>query len=164
MKKAFVGPAVVTIALVATAAAQTARPDFSGTWKMDAERSESLVNDYEPAPVTIVARQTPLDLIVETTRSSGTETLLFKLDGSTTYLPGDVVTTSRWQENSFVLNTVRKISGWTVTLNETWTLESGGRQLKTEKRLNVQHGYEGPSRDSNQYTSVRDVFVNVAGR
>jgi hypothetical protein len=37
--------------------------------------------------------------------------------------------------------------------------------LKTEKRLNVQHGYEGPSsRDSNQYSTVRDVFLNITRR
>jgi hypothetical protein len=77
----------------ATIAAQSGRPDFSGTWIMDPERSESLANGYETVPVTLIANQTPALLIVESKRGATTETILYKLDGSETSLPGQVTTT-----------------------------------------------------------------------
>ena len=149
--------------LVVVMAAQPARPDFGGTWKMDPDRSESIVNGYEPAPVTLVARQTASDLIVETKRADGSETLIFRLDGSQTFHPGDVTTTSRWDGTAFVMKTARKISGWSVTFDEIWRLDPTGRELIVEKTLNVQHGYERSAKDP-AYSTAKDVFVRVETR
>jgi hypothetical protein len=143
----------------ATIAAQSGRPDFSGTWIMDAERSESLVNGYESVPVTLVANQTPSLLIVESKRGATSETILYKLDGSETSLPGQVTTTMSWRGASLAMRTVRYISGWAVTVEDTWQLGDNGNAITIERRLNVQHGYEGRAGDGGYSSPARDVFV-----
>jgi hypothetical protein len=153
---------IATLVLVVTTAAQSTKPDFSGTWTMDPERSESIINDYEPGPVTLVVRQTPLDLIVETKRADSSETLVFKLDGSQTVHSGDVQTTARWEGASLVAKTVRRISGWAVTTEETWLVDTGRQSLTIQRALFVQHGYERGPRDPG-YTSAKDVFVRAKG-
>ena len=62
--------AILTVALVfpLAAGAQSAA-DFSGTWKMDASRSESAHQAVPIGPVTLVIKQTATDLSIETRRS-----------------------------------------------------------------------------------------------
>jgi hypothetical protein len=47
--------------------AQT-KPDFSGRWVMDAARSESSVQDEPVRAMTVVIRQLPTEIKIETTR------------------------------------------------------------------------------------------------
>jgi hypothetical protein len=146
----------------ATIAAQSGRPDFSGTWIMDPERSESLANGYETVPVTLIANQTPALLIVESKRGATSETILYKLDGSETSLPGQVTTTMSWRGATLATRTIRYISGWAVTIEDTWQLGDNGNTVTIERKLNVQHGYEGRTGDGGYSSPARDVFVRSA--
>jgi hypothetical protein len=72
---------VVVLLLPCGVRAQGA-PDFSGTWAMDASRSESAVQNEPIGPVTLVISQTANELKMETTRGQRTTTAILKLDGS----------------------------------------------------------------------------------
>ncbi len=73
------------------------RPDFSGTWTMDLTRSEAAAQGMPIGPVTVVIRQMPEELRIDTTRNGRTE--------SVRYLPADMKATGgseavgafRWQ-------------------------------------------------------------------
>src|SRR2546422_11719203 len=68
--------------------------DVSGTWKMDAARSESAHQAVPIGPVTLVIKQTATELTIETRRSDTdkseihSETLTYKLDGSESTVAG----------------------------------------------------------------------------
>ena len=57
--------------------AQT-RPDFSGTWRMDASRSESAMQAEPIKSMTVVIKQTASDITIETTTERGTSTEIQK--------------------------------------------------------------------------------------
>ena len=87
--------AIFTMALAFPLAAGTqSTTDFSGTWKMDAARSESAHQAVPIGPVTLVIKQTATELTIETRRSDTdkseihSETLTYKLDGSESTVAG----------------------------------------------------------------------------
>jgi hypothetical protein len=150
---------VASLALAASLAAQPSKPDFSGTWRMDPELSDSIVNGYEPEPVTLVVRHTATDFIVETRRQGESETILYRLDTPRTNQPGDVITSARWEGSMLIALTDRKISDWAVKIEERWQLEEKG--LTVQRTVFVQHGYERPDSRERNYSTAKDVFVRV---
>ena len=145
-------------------------PDFSGTWKMDASRSESAHQDTPIGPVTLVIRQTPVDLTIQTNRSQSgpyavsTETLACTLDGAETKNTGKdgvvVSAKAHWNESKLVVETERDINGSTVTTMQMFQLDSSGRELTIDKTLTVQHGYQGTEPQRSTGTG-RDVFIKA---
>jgi hypothetical protein len=150
---------VASLALAVSVAAQSSKPDFSGTWRMDPELSDSIVNGYEPEPVTLVVRHTATDLIVETRRQGQSETILYRLDAPRTTQPGDVITSARWEGSMLVALTDRKVSDWAVKIEERWQLEE--KRLTVVRAVIVQHGYERPDAREPSYSTAKDVFVRV---
>ena len=67
--------------------------DFSGTWKMDAARSESAHQDVPTGSSTVTIQPTGTGMTMETIRSEGGkpfhETLNLKVDGTETTSVGD---------------------------------------------------------------------------
>src|SRR5262252_1235936 len=84
------------------------RPDFSGTWSMDRSRSESAMQTDPIGPTTVVITQTPGGLQIATTRDGKTATIVYKLDGSPSPIPGGTAT-SHWEGATLVTETVRDI-------------------------------------------------------
>ena len=131
---------------------EAARADFSGTWTMDAHRSESAHQDVQIGSVTLVISQTPTEITIETTRkqskNSGLfhEKLTYKLDGTEMMATGDagakVTTKARWDAAKLVTETARNVQDSTVTTLYTQSLAPGGREMTIEKSLTVQHGYQ----------------------
>ncbi len=122
MRRTVVIVLVALLGVAGTSIAQSARPDYSGTWKIDVEESESAVNGYD-VPSTIIVRQTSTDLIVQTEREGSTETLLYDLDGSQVRLPGDVTTSLQWSGTSLVVMTTVNSRGgqWHSRKRGRWT-------------------------------------------
>lgn len=126
--------------------------DFSGTWHMDAHRSESAHQDVAIGPVTLVITQSPADISIETTRkeSKGSgefqEKLMYRLDGTETVGSGNagakVTTKARWDKAKLVTETTRNIQDSTVTTLYVQSLAPGGHEMSIEKSLTVQHGYQ----------------------
>ncbi len=134
------------------------RPDFSGTWSMDLSRSESAMQADPIGPTTLAIEQTATELKMTTTRDGKSTTMVYRLDGTPTQIPGGTAT-SRWNGSSLVTEAVRTIQGQTVTTNETRRLSPAGNELLVESILVVQHGYT--IRGAQNYGAGRDVFTRV---
>jgi hypothetical protein len=144
--------------------------NLSGTWKMDPSRSESAHQAVPIGPVVLVVKQTRTDIIIETLRTeAGTtavqsEVLPYKLNGAETtiVLAGKepVKTKAHWDGRKLITETERSIQGASVTTRHIHTLNGTGKELKVEKTLTVQHGYQFEGGKS--YGSGTDVFVKSA--
>ena len=145
--------AVFTMMLVVPLAGATQRTtDFSGTWKMDAARSESAHQAVPIGPVTLVIKQSATELTIETRRSDTdkspihSETLTYKLDGSESTVAGTDGTPlklqAHWEGAKLVTGTTRNIEGSTITTTYVHSLDPKGSELTVHKTLTVQHGYQ----------------------
>ena len=138
-------------------------PDFSGTWEMDATRSESAHSTATSEPVTLVIKQDATDLSVETRRGGQSETIVYKLDGSESQKPaednGPFQWRARWDGPKLVTETHRNVNRATVTIAETLSLDRKAKELTVDRTLTVQHGYT--MRGTKNYSSGRDVFVKT---
>lgn len=152
---------------MAAARAQTPT-DFSGDWKMDPSRSESAHQAVPIGPVTLVIKQTPAELSIETRRgardaASPAETLSYKLDGSETVafdksrVP--IKTRAHWNGPKLVTETVRNVHDSTVSTMYVLSLDESGNELTIDKTLTVQHGYQ--FKGANNTGTGKDVFVKV---
>ncbi len=163
---------VVLIALCGLAATVTAQSqdDFSGTWTMDASRSESAHQDAPIGPSTMVIRFADGGLTIETTRGEGGkpaafhETLNFKPGGAEMTSPGDggipVTGKARWEGSKLIVETARIVQGSTVTTLYAYTLSPGGREMTVDKTLTIQHGYQGAGARTTGHG--KDIFIRIA--
>jgi hypothetical protein len=147
---------ICSLALPFPAHAQN-RPDFSGTWSMDRTRSESAMQADPIGPTTVVITPLPAGLQIATTRDARTATIVYRLDGSASPIPGGTAT-SHWEGATLVTETVRDIQGQTVTTKESRRLNEVGEML-VETVLVVQHGYT--LKGTQNYGSGKDVFMRI---
>lgn len=143
--------------------------DLSGTWQMDASRSESAHQAVPIGPVTLVIKQTEGNLSIETRRSEkggsviSAETLTFKLNGVESLMEGSrgvqVKTQAHWDGPKIVAETVRDIQSATVSTMDVYSLDAGGKELTVDRMLTVQHGYQSPAANNNNVGKAKDVFV-----
>lgn len=143
--------------------------DLSGTWKMDPARSESAHQAVPIGPVLVVIQQTPSEIVIETRRTEAgkgevhSERLPFKLNGAEmTTTVGDVAvkTKAHWDGAKLVTETERIVNESTITTRQVHSLNPTLKELKVEKTLTVQHGYQGQGEKS--YGTGTDVFVKAA--
>ena len=142
--------------------------DFSGTWKMDAARSESAHQDVPTGSSTVTIQPTGTGITMETIRSEGGkpfhETLNLKVDGTETTSVGDgggiVTAKAHWDGAKLVVETGRNIHDSTVTTVYVYTFSANGREMTIDKTLTVQHGYQGVSAPTTGHG--KDVFTRVA--
>jgi hypothetical protein len=154
---------VVALVIPCLAATRGSKIDFSGTWEMDARRSVSAHSSTPSVPVTLVIKQTPTEVSIETRRSDRSETLIYKLDGSETKRPaqdnGPFEWRARWQGSKLITETHRNVNRATVTIEETFTLNSKAKEIIVDRTLTVQHGYT--MRGAKNYSSGQDVFIKT---
>ncbi len=131
-----------------TARAQS-KPDFSGTWTMDAAKSD-------PAPQgrgggggggTQTVKQTATELSVQTEGRQGPQTMTYKLDGSksTNKVMGrggeqTVESTAKWDGSSLVIETTRDMGGMSITTKEVRRLDNGGKDMIVETTAQTPNG------------------------
>lgn len=156
-------PVVLTAAALAVAPlplhAQT-RPDFSGTWIIDRDRSESPQQSETFQPVTLVITQNAAEVIIETQRGSDVTRAVYPL--SPDALPpaqGTAVgsPSAFWDGASLVTAGSRTVQGQTVSIREARTLDPNGREMTVKTLLVVQHGYT--LRGAQNYGAATDVYV-----
>ena len=143
--------------------------DLSGTWQMDASRSESAHQAVPIGPVTLVIRQTADELSIETRRGEKgtsavkTETLTFKLNGIESSAVGNygalVKLKARWDGPKLIAETARNVQDATVSTVQIFSLDASGRELTVDKTLTIQHGYQSPGANNNNVGKGKDVFV-----
>jgi hypothetical protein len=150
---------VLSVAHAQTASAPTT--DFSGTWRMDPERSATAVQVEPVGPVTLVVTQTPNEVTVQTTTSGRTSTEVYRFDADgVVSAPGQAI--AQWRDGALELAAVQTVSGQSVTLRQTWRLNQGGAELQVDSVLNVQHGYTATG--AQVAGTGRDVYVRTPGR
>jgi len=140
--------------------------DISGTWKMDASRSESAHQAVPIGAVTLLIKQSSTEITIESRRAESgktevqTEILPFLLNGTestTTVMGVPVKTKAHWDGRKLITETERVVNGASVTTRNVHTLNPTGKELKVEKTLTVQHGYQFEG--SKSYGTGTDVFV-----
>lgn len=132
------------------ARAQT-KPDFSGTWTMDAAKSD-------PPPQgrgggggmgggSITIKQTGTDLVVTSEGRQGPQTMTYKLDGSpsSNEVMGrggaqTVKSTAKWEGSNLVIETTRDFNGMSITTKEVRSLGADGKEMTVESTTQTPQG------------------------
>jgi hypothetical protein len=149
MKRALLFAMLGAVILPFTTNAQ-GKPDFSGTWTMDAARSD-------PAPAgrggggggaaTVTIKQSATELTVQSEGRQGPQTMTYKLDGSESKNEQmgrggamTVVSKAKWDGASLVIDTTREIQGMSITTHEVRKLDNGGKEMKVESTTQTPQG------------------------
>src|SRR3954470_21235261 len=119
-----------------------AKPDFSGTWTLDAAKSD-------PPPQgrggggggggTMTIKQTATELSVQTEGRQGPQTMTYKLDGSESKNEQmgrggaqTILSKAKWDGATLVIESSREIQGMSITTKEVRSLAPGGKEMKVE--------------------------------
>jgi hypothetical protein len=123
------------------------KPNFSGEWRMDAEKSDF---GKFPAPTTILRTiiQKDPDLIVDTTQraANGEQTahVVYRTDGAETknqFNTGEGLSHAFWDGNDLVIRTTMKNSkGLDVLMEERWSLSADRQTLTTLSHIETSKG------------------------
>jgi hypothetical protein len=159
--KHVIAVALAFIVLPTPARAQT-KPDFSGTWTMDASRSASAVQNEPIRSKSMVIRQTATELTIERTTDGNNQTIRYK-PGAPDSKGSSAATAAEsiwyWDGSRLVTETVGNISEATVRTKEVLSLDTSGNELTVETLLVVEHGYTLTG--AKNYSSGKDVYKRV---
>lgn len=118
-------------------------PDFSGTWVLDANKSDlgTPAAKAQMSKVVLVIKQTADQLSIE--RSTG-DVALYNLDGSESVnsLPngGTSKTTMTWAGATLVGKTVSTINGTDMTMADKRSISADGREMVLEISMQMPSG------------------------
>ena len=153
---------LLLVVLAASLLQSPARPDFSGSWKMIAARSESPNQTPPVNEMTFVieqaADQIKLDITSGPAGASRTISVTYPIVPAPK-LPADSPSADErrayWDTNRLILERGGTISGQTVSSRQSLTLGVDGEMI-VERLVIVQHGYT--LRGTRNYAAVKDVF------
>jgi hypothetical protein len=150
---------ILAIALTVNPVAAQTRPDFSGTWRLDEERSISPTYTGFVGPVVWQITQTPTAMTVEVKRAERSFTVTFTILDKPPAGPAPRPPSYRahWDDETLITESIQDIEGQTVVTREARSLQSDGREMIVERIVQVQHGYT--VRGARSYGSGRDTFV-----
>jgi hypothetical protein len=126
------------------------KPDFSGTWTLDAAKSD-------PPPQgrggggggagTLTIKQTATELSIQSEGRQGPQTMTYKLDGSESKNEQmgrggaqTIVSKAKWDGSSLVIDTTREVQGMSITTHEVRRLDNGGKEMKVESTTQTPQG------------------------
>lgn len=152
MKHALMAALVLFLALPQAVLAQ-AKPDFSGTWTFDEAKSDPAParagrgggggggrggGRMGGAPATAMTiKQTAAELSMDRTTAQGSQTIVYKLDGSestNTIGPGPATSKAMWDGNKLVVTTTQTVQGRgsEITINSKDIYSMDGNVLTIE--------------------------------
>jgi len=157
MRGVFLFVLAAAVAMPIAARAQ-AKPDFSGSWTLNAEKSDPPPQrggggGRGPAgPITI--KQTATEFSITSEGRQGPQTLTYKLDGSVSTNPGrggmEVKSTAKWDGLTLVIETTRDMGGTPITTVEKRHLDNGGKEMVIEQESTG--GPNGPTKRKTVFT------------
>ena len=156
---------LIAIALAAALFAQQApsKPDMTGTWKMIAERSGSPGQTPPVTEMTLVIQQNADDVRVEWVAGTDKPMVTTYPLGPAPKPPAEPLGADAklayWDGQRLVLERGGAISGQTVSMKQSLTIDPDSRELVLERLVIVQHGYT--LRGTKNYATVKDVFARV---
>jgi hypothetical protein len=149
MKKASFAVCLMLI-LSALAWAQAAKPDFSGTWKLDPAKS-----DFGPAPVpdslvSVVDHKEP-KLVIKTTQVIQQGEFVNERNLTTDGKPNanklkspmgeqDITSTTNWDGSRLVTAYSMTIQGTALDFRDTWELSGDGKTLTILRSVKADQG------------------------
>lgn len=136
--------------LVASALAQGAVPNFSGTWDLDVAKS-----DFGPAPppesvVMVIDHKEPN--IKTTTTQKGTQGDATNVSNITTDgkenvnklqamgAEQDIRSTSKWSGKQLATERTLEIQGMTIGMNDSWELSDDGKVMTIVRQIDTPQG------------------------
>jgi hypothetical protein len=149
--------------LVFSLLSQAPLPDFSGEWKMIAARSGSPLQSPPVTEMTFVIEQQADRIAIESTTSGGKPIAVSYPLVPAPKPPADPLgagmTRAYWDGKRLVIEQGGTISGQTVSLKQSLTLDPQLGELIVERLVIVQHGYT--LRGAQNYSTVKDVFARA---
>lgn len=135
------------------------RPNLTGTWTLDPNRSESLASGAPP-PATLVIQHGANELTIEAVRGSARDLTIYFFERMPPS-PADNAKVGKWSWDGsrLVTDRITAIQGQTVTARQVYSLASSGAELNVETIVEVQHGYT--LRGTKNYATAKDVYLRV---
>lgn len=129
------------------AQATQAKPDFSGTWTLVADKSD-FGEMPAPASMTRTITHKDPDLKIVTTQTGGmngdtTTTTNLSTDGKpkTNDIGGSMMTTTgKWDGSAIVLHSTANMQGADVSLDDRYELSDGGKTLTVTRKIGTGEG------------------------
>jgi len=109
---------------------------------MDSTRSEAAAQGEPVGPVTVVIRQTPDEVRIETTQNGTAHAMRYLPESMKPAGVDESTGTFRWEGGQLITNLVRHVNQQAVTASETRRLNSAGTEMTVNVTLVVQHGYQ----------------------
>ena len=155
---------LILVLVAATLLQSPPRADFTGSWKLDAARSQSPNQTPPVTDMTFVIQQAvdhiQLDVTTGTARPISVRYPIIPAPK----LPADPPTADErrayWDGGKLVLERGGTISGQTVSSRQALTLSPDKTEMIVERLVIVQHGYT--LRGTKNYATVKDVFTRSA--
>jgi hypothetical protein len=127
------------------------KPDFSGTWTMDAAKSDPPPQGRggrgSGGASSMTIKQTGSELAITSEGRQGSQTMTYKLDGSesSNQVMGrggaqTVKSTAKWDGSSLVIETTRDFQGTAITTKEVRRLDNGGKEMVVESTTQTPQG------------------------
>jgi hypothetical protein len=150
-----------TLLLQSAAPTSDPRPMFSGTWRLDAARSESAAANPSTEPILVEIAQTERDLTIVTTQGTRHNRVVhrFVAGPTTPYSIDGSAGRAYWDGTALVTEGTRLVQGQTVATRETRRLNEDHSEMMVDVVVIVQHGYE--FRGARNYGTGRDVYTRV---
>ena len=123
-----------------------ARPNFSGTWKLNAAKSNFGAIRAPALRIDKISHKGPLieDSFTQSgQRGEQTAHMKYSTDGreTTNILPsGEIKTKARWEGNYLVIDGQTGYNGASVILEDRWSLSADGRTLTIQRHVNSPRG------------------------
>jgi len=139
------------------------QPDMTGTWKMIGDRSGSPGQTPAVPDMTMTIQQTATDVRVEWITGTDKPIVATYVIGPAPKPPAEPLGADAkiayWDGQRMVLERGGAISGQTVSMKQTLTLDPAAAELIVERLVIVQHGYT--LKGTKNYATVKDVFTRV---
>ncbi len=137
--------------------------DMSGTWKLLADRSGSPGQTPPVTDMTLSIHQTATDVRVEWVSGTDKPMITTYVIGPAPKQPAEPLGADAkiayWDGQRLVLERGGAISGQTVSMKQSLTLDPTAGELIVERLVIVQHGYT--LRGTKNYATVKDVFTRA---
>jgi len=128
----------VAVMLWATSAFAQAKPDFSGSWTLDAEKTAAANPQMQAGggggrggrgggAGAMTIKHDGSTLTVETQGRQGPQSVAYKLDGSEVQVPGGrggaATAKAMWEGTTIVISTTRDMQGQMTTTKQTYSMD-----------------------------------------
>lgn len=158
-------PSLIAVAMLLPAA-HLSQPsvNFSGTWTMVSDRSESPQQTPPVNSLVFVIDHTATELNVHSTRDGRMSTRKYAVGTSTNSsdrTAGSEAGSARayWDGPRLVTEQAGEVQGQTVSTRQVFGLNSEGTEMTVETLVVVQHGYT--LRGAKNYGTKTDVFLKT---